>query len=336
MAVVQSQITTIRDNLQARLRNRTATSSRPLRYAEDDGSVSPALAYNAEAARKAYGADMPVLKAPPAPPPPAIQYATWGQGFADGEWRNETFNGVDFGRRTGTGGAIVGADATKLGFLSADDALVVGIIGGGTTTHVRNNDGSTSDVHGPGAGVYEAWVKGGLSIDSTFKADFFDLRSTNLGVETRLGLNNYSWASNISYKVDFTTWWWEPTAGFSYTRTVWDSASRAQGLEDGRTTRLQAGARVGTSFDWGSAKVESSLSGRLYDDVSVQGGSVAAATAGNNLVPTDEGKIFGQLIGKLNFDWGHGLSTYVEGEARGRDHVFGAAGRVGLRYAFGQ
>jgi hypothetical protein len=54
-------------------------------------------------------------------------------------------------------------------------------------------------------------------------------------------------------------------------------------------------------------------------------------------VPTDEGKVFGQVIGKLNFDWSKdikGLSSYVEGEVRGRSGVFGTAARVGARYSW--
>jgi hypothetical protein len=50
--------------------------------------------------------------------------------------------------------------------------------------------------------------------------------------------------------------------------------------------------------------------------------------------PTDEGKIFGQLIGKLDFNWTTALSSYIEGEVRGRRDVFGAAGRAGVRYQF--
>jgi hypothetical protein len=47
--------------------------------------------------------------------------------------------------------------------------------------------------------------------------------------------------------------------------------------------------------------------------------------------------VFGQVIGKLNFDWGKdikGLSSYIEAEVRGRDGVVGTAARVGVRYAW--
>jgi len=43
---------------------------------------------------------------------------------------------------------------------------------------------------------------------------------------------------------------------------------------------------------------------------------------------------FGQATAKLNFDWGRGLSSYVEGEVRGRDNALGVAARLGVTYAF--
>jgi hypothetical protein len=76
------------------------------------------------------------------------------------------------------------------------------------------------------------------------------------------------------------------------------------------------------------------LTGLLYDDGSITGGTVATVVGGT-LVPTGEGLVFGQGIGRLAFDWSvavKGLSTYVEGEVRGSSGVFGAAGRFGARY----
>ena len=108
------------------------------------------------------------------------------------------------------------------------------------------------------------------------------------------------------------------------TWTDWDAASKAIGFTDGRSTRVQGGLRVGTSFDYHGVRVEPTLTGMAYDDVSISGGTIVSAFA--PLVPTDEGKVFGQGIGKLNFDWGRGLSAYVEGEVRGPSGVLGYAG----------
>jgi hypothetical protein len=200
-----------------------------------------------------------------------------------------------------------------------------------TDSHVRNADASTVHIRGPSAGAYAVYVKGGFSINKTFKVDFFDLDTSLVGF-TDLGITNLTLASNYSYKFDFTTWWFEPTAGMSSMWTNWNDKAHGLGFTDGKQVRLQAGARIGTSYDWGGVRVEPVLTGLVYSDVIIEGGTLS--TVITPLVPDDEGHIFGQLIGKVGFDFGRGLSSYVEGEIRGREHVFGAAGRAGLRYLF--
>ncbi len=128
-------------------------------------------------------------------------------------------------------------------------------------------------------------------------------------------------------------WWLEPTLGASHTRIVWSDAAQAIGFENGTTIRIQGGVRLGTTYTWGNVQVEPTLTGLAYADVVVRGGTIAQA-AGGAVVPTDEGKVFGQGIGKLNFLWTTAFSTYVEAEVRGRTGVFGAAGRVGARYTW--
>jgi hypothetical protein len=68
-----------------------------------------------------------------------------------------------------------------------------------------------------------------------------------------------------------------------------------------------------------------------YDDVIISGGTLAIATS--PLTPTDAGKIFGKLVGKLETNF-NGWSTYVEGELRGTSNVFVVGARVGARYSF--
>ena len=131
-----------------------------------------------------------------------------------------------------------------------------------------------------------------------------------------LGLTNYNSAFNVNYKFSTTPWWWEPTVGFSYTSTVWDESAHALAFQDGHTLRIQGGVRVGTSFDWNGVTVEPTLAAMAYSDVEIRGGTVAVAV-GQLIAPTDEGKIFGQGIAKLNFIWNRNLSSYVEGEVRG-------------------
>jgi hypothetical protein len=320
---IETQLQAYRDHLQSR----TTPTSAPLGFANESATGGwNALGY---AATNANGG--PFLKAPPKPPEPAATWSVWGQGFGDHETRSGTVNGLDVGRDTTTFGGVGGIDVT-IPRVGISDAVVLGLLGGDTRSHVRNADGSTADVSGPGVGAYGMVVIGKFSADSIFKADFFGLDESAAGVTVPLHLVNLTSADNIYYKFDRGSWWFEPTAGITYTHTAWDAASLATGLTDGEQWRWQAGARFGTSFMWNGMNVAPTLTALAYDDFSIRGGTIVSAVA--PLVPTDEGRIFGQLIGRVNFDWSKSFSSYVEGEVRGRNDVLGVAGRVGFRYAF--
>jgi outer membrane autotransporter protein len=176
-------------------------------------------------------------------------------------------------------------------------------------------------------------VNGGFSTDLTYKGDFLVFGESTIPSSFRVANHVVAW--NVSYKDEMGSWWFEPTAGISHTNTIWNDTAHTAGLSDGRSTRLQAGVRFGGSYDAGSGvTVEPSLAMLLYDDVSIEGGTLATVLAPVPQAPTDAGKIFGQAIGKLNFDFGSGFSAYTEGEIRGRESVIGLAARVGVRKTF--
>ena len=344
LQAVQTQITSIRDSVQQRLR----FTPRPIGFAGDvaedrvDGSFKAidASLNTLDDSLVAFAytdSKSPIVSkaapSPAAPTSPRISYAGWAQGFVDYENRTGTFLGTDVGRNTLTGGVIGGVDATVLNLTSATDAGVVGVLTGDTTASVHNADGSTARMNGPSVGAYGVYINGGFSTDGTFKVDFLHLAQDTAGVDTPLALNNYTGAGNVSYKNEFGTWWWEPTAGVSYIRTVWDGGSKAAfGLTDGTDVRVTGGVRWGTGWDWAGMHFDGTLSTFLYDDVIISGGTVTTAIA--PLAPTDAGKIFGQLIGKLEAKITQNFSAYLEGEVRGRNDVIGTAGRLGLRYTF--
>jgi hypothetical protein len=316
LTVVQAQITSIRDAIQAR---------------PNDGSGDE-QAYGSATGK---GRAPLYAKAPPAGPK-SNEYglAVWGQGFGDYEQRTGTFNGVDIGRITRTWGFIGGIDKTFVSLTSKNDALVIGLLSGDTSAGVDAALGNTAHISGPSVGAYGVYVNGGFSTDLTFKADFFGVDQTQIGIgASSFGVNNYTEAFNVNNKYTLSpAWWVEPTAGFLHTNTIWNGMGHDLGMIDGETWRVQGGARIGWNGVWNAMQVEGTLAAMAYDDVSIRGGTISTITA--PLVPTDEGKVFGQLIGKLNFDYSHGLSSYIEGEVRGRDGVVGAAGRVGVRYKF--
>jgi len=150
---------------------------------------------------------------------------------------------------------------------------------------------------------------------------------------TSVGLNNYVTAWNIQQKFEWGQSWVEPTAGVTYTNSIWNADGHTRGFTDGYAWRVQAGLRAGTSWDaGGGVKLEPTLTALAYDDVKISGGTLAEALA--PLAPTDQDKMFGLFNAKLNADYGYGLSAYVEGEVRGRTGVLGTAVRAGIRKSF--
>ena len=333
LTAVQTQLESIRDRIQSK----AATSSLPLGFAEETQASPASSGFEALGFADAMPTKAPIYKAAPKPPEPGITFATWMQGFGDYDKFNGDLGGVSFGRIAQTGGGIAGIDATIPHFLNGD-ALVIGILGGGTSSHAADADGSSTQVTGPSVGIYAVFVNGGFSTDTVTKVDFFGLNSISpTGVGTPLGLTNYTTTYNLYYKFQTNNAWWvEPTAGISYNTDVWDSGSAAMGFQNGTVWHGQIGARIGTSYDWNGVEINPTLTAILYDDFIVTGNTLVSAAFGpTTLVPTDEGYIFGQVIGRLTFDWGRGLSSYVEAELRGSGIEYGAAGRIGLRYVFG-
>jgi outer membrane autotransporter protein len=326
----QSYIQGVRDGLQAVV---PGGSSQPLGFAAASSNElgDNVLGYGPRT-RRAQHDPLNAFAKQVAPNP--VRYAVWGQVFGDHESRNGTFLGLDTGRTTKTFGGLVGVDAIFTGVNVASDAVVVGILASDFSSKTNSNDGSTSRVEGPSVGIYSAYVVGANSLDAVFKVDFLDVtRVSAAGAGLDLGMNNYVFAANFNHRVPLAgTQWFEPTVGFSYTRSIWDDASSARGFQDGREIRIQGGARAGSSFNWNSMRVEPTVGALLYSPLLVEGGSIRAPV-GTLTIPTDAGKLFGMVTGKLNVNWTNRFSSYVEGEVRGTEGVLGAGGRFGARYS---
>jgi hypothetical protein len=338
VTAVQSQLQSIRDSIQAG-RSRAVTPGRPIGFAAEpssdrlennplyDGGFQDLLGYARTDSKS------PLYKAPAAAAvAPAPVWSVWGQGFGDWEHRNGTANGIDIGRRTLTGGGLLGLDVTFSNFTSPSGALVLGVLGAGMRSTTHNADGSEARVDGPGTGFYAIYVNGGFSTDATWKGDFLTVAPSTL--PTSVGLNNYVTAWNIQQKFEWGQSWIEPTAGVTYTNSIWNAGGHAAGFTDGYAWRVQGGLRAGTSWDaGGGVKLEPTVTALAYDDVKISGGTLSVALAPVT-APTDQDKVFGLLDLKLNADYGGGLSAYVEGEVRGRTGVLGTAVRAGIRKSF--
>jgi len=209
-------------------------------------------------------------------------------------------------------------------------------------------------VSGPTVGGYATYFSAGFSTDVTAKFDFLtvnetfnDLLATTTGSvgapafvafsgAGSVDLLNSTFVGNLNYRFDlYPNFWVEPTVGVAYTNSSYGSGAARLGLADGNLVRVQGGARFGTStFTGNGVLMTTTLTGLAYNDVVVQGGvlSVFAFQGNNLLAQSDQGFMRGQGILALNFDFGDGMSSFVQGDVYGGAHLFGAGGRGGIRY----
>ena len=258
-------------------------------------------------------------------------------------------------------GVVAGADLTFPNMVPGGGTLITGMLTGYTTSSVDvsaistsptpNNPGTSSSIthirlSGPSAGAYATVFQGPVSADLTFKADFLDINDNfflalgccipphlNSGTVSA-HVDNLSAIGNLNYRFALSpSAWVEPTAGFNYTYSLYDNAAQAMGLASGYVLRLQDGARLGWDFLWHDVHITPTITGLLYDDVTVTGGPIVnAAFVGGQLLPSDEGKLRGEGILAVNLDFGKGLSSFVSGAIYGGEDLFGGGGTAGFRY----
>ena len=149
-------------------------------------------------------------------------------------------------------------------------------------------------------------------------------------------LLNTSVIGNLNYKFDlYPNFWIEPTVGALYTNSSYGSGAAQLGLANGNLVRVQGGARFGLSTLLGNGVLMTTvLTGLAYNDVVVEGGFIpASAFQGNNLlIQADQGLMRGQGILAFNFNFGGGMSSFVQGDVYGGAHLIGAGGKAGVRY----
>jgi hypothetical protein len=275
---------------------------------------------------------------------------------------------LSFTTKATTGGFVAGADRTYRNLGAGGGTLIAGILTGylwsnlssstisSPTTAAGGTGFGTLSGHlsGPSLGAYATYFLNGFSTDLTLKVDFLHLNETFTdslsfgGAQTftsafagsgSTNLINYGIVWNIQQKIFLSNAVWiEPTVGLKYYIADYDSDAAALGLADGHVLRLQGGARLGTQFLWNNVVVTPVLTGLVYDDVTVSGLAVTDAaflgTAGGVASAATEGKVRGQGIGAIKFDYGNGLSSFVQADVRGGSDYFGYGGRAGVRFVW--
>jgi Autotransporter beta-domain len=207
-----------------------------------------------------------------------------------------------------------------------------------------NRGGGSSRVHGnlsgPTAGLYATYFNGGFSTDLTLRVDALTLDESFNDFLVTTGVNNTAFVQvsgsvpllngsifgNLNYRFNlYPNVWIEPTVGAGYTNSSYGSNAADFGLADGTLVMVQGGARFGTSTLINNRiLMTTTLTGLAYDDVLVAGGFIPTAAFGaqNLLVQADQGFVRGRGILALNFDFGDGISSFVQGEVRGGRYQF--------------
>jgi outer membrane autotransporter protein len=306
-------------------------------------------------------------KAPDAPIVAAPHTAVWIQGYGGREDRREStlpgfpaLGGVpgaalppqgpnqnlvltaDLSRVSTTSGVLGGYDVTWAGKY---EALLVGFLAGYQSTHIRyKTTTNTADIDGPSFGAYLAYVLGNFSTDVGVKIDTLSQEQTfsnfagsvfaTAGTNS-VNLTNYALAANVNYRLLVARGWFvEPTAGVLRTRTDYQAAALAIGLEDSTGTRLQAGVRVGSNWRLSYINVYTALTALAFNTVQFSGGATTQNGFAGTTVPTDKGKTFGQFLLANNLDLGRGFSLQADGAVQFRSGVLGVGGKGGLRYTW--
>ena len=292
-----------------------------------------------------------------------------GKPFVAGAPPTPMFVTVD--SKTSIWGFMSGADLTFRNVAVGGDVLITGLLGGYLTSDMNLNTISTSSnlntalggssatkIHlsGPSAGAYGTYFTGPFSTDLTFRADFLNINesfveNSNFLVANSNGdlvpastvvtagtlaasVTDLSIIQNFNYRFPiYGGIWIEPTVGFNYTYSLYDAAAASLGLSDGYVLLVQGGARLGIDNFWGPIHVTQTITGLAYDDVTVVGGPILnAAFIGGPLLNANEGKLRGEGIYAMNFDYGNGFSSFVQGVVYGGEDLIGAGGKLGLRY----
>jgi Autotransporter beta-domain len=326
---VQAILQERRDQLQGTLGVRKSTSTIS-GYSESEFDDFGVLGYAGEARTQNPLVPL-VVKSAPAPQSSGPTWATWVQGL--GDWEREslpptpTFFTTMYSGQTGFDGTW--RDVAKTG-----DAFVLGLVGSWTGSHT-SYDGmaTTTRLQGPGVGTYGQYVVGAFSADLTPKVDFFNL-TENFGTglaPASLNLINAGLSGNAQYKVDLKdSNYIEPTGGFSFTRTLFDSNAAALGLTDASTLRLQAGARFGTTLTIAGISIEPSVKALVYSDV-IATNSASATILAAGIVPTDQGLLRGEVDPALSLDFGNGYSGALSGLVRFGTGVIGGSANINVR-----
>lgn len=302
-----------------------------------DQSTQASTEQAAEAVRRRRVRQTESVEGASAPVAPQ-RLSAWALGVADYESHGAAVSSqsTNVTRTTSTFGFIGGADIAFRSLASGDDGFLIGALAGYSSSYAHFSSGNpNARLYGPVTGLYASYYLGHFSTDLLLKADFFTLDDPALAqTSDEITQNDYTVAQNFNYRFPWAQYWIEPTMGYRYLNIVYD-AGASTGAQ-GESWRVQGGLRVGRdALVLNGVLVSWSFAALLYDDVALNGFAIDAGGALNSLspvLPSDLNQLRLLGIATINVDYGDGLSSFLEADARGGDNVIGAGGKIGVRY----
>jgi hypothetical protein len=324
--VIENILQDVRDQLQGR---RVLPSGRALRFSSEGANDFDANAPFAESNPNdpfnalAYTKTGPVYTKAPVAVAPTYLYGINLVGSGD--------QSRAAGITTSSASATGAFDVTKIGIFTASDALTFVATGSGVWSHAIGIDTDT----GSGAGTL-AYTNGGFSTDFTANASWTHESLAAVGIVAPPNSTSLSYTGNVQYKFDLpTTWFFEPTIGFTYT----DLYTANFGTQIGDSTEVHGGARVGFDAVWYSVRVQPSITMAAFSIVGQSGAGAAAtpglpAGVGVAAGATPTGALGGRGSAKINFLWTDHFSSFIEAHASAIASTNAAGASGGLRWTF--
>jgi Autotransporter beta-domain len=303
--VILNIIRTIRDDLQRRT---AARPDRPFQFTGEDSASAwiyddafTALGYNGMPTKAAKAAQV-------RPAQSSFQYGVTTTATAD---RDETSDGAGATTVTRSFTATGSGDITKIGIFGASDAITLLFLGNGSWARSNGVDSTTDGVAGT-----MSYLDGGFSTDFTVQSQSTKSVATGgIAVDT----DSVSFANNFQYKFDLpNAWFIEPTVGYTYTQTrtkIFDS-------QDGHSTEIQGGARIGTEVMWNGIRAQATLTATAFSPV-----SETPTTA-------QTGHLGGRAVAKWVFLWSDRFSSFIEVHAKAIEGSTSQGATGGLRWSF--
>jgi outer membrane autotransporter protein len=269
----------------------------------------------------------------------SLKIATRFEGFQtgyDSGWLN--VDGTGWNLHGGVTAGDINASSTSIG----TPGFSVGP--GGVTAGIGPSNFGSMKFSVPFVGVYGVATHGNFFADLTVRHDFLNLRVTDTAAgfnDTRFDghANNVNTSAGYHYDLG-QNWFFEPSLGFSYTQSKFDSLPLLTAgtlAFDTVTSELgRAGARIGTAFQPNASLILSPfVTGTVWHEFA--GPSTSTATLASTIIPVSATRvgtfyqasagISGQLVDT-------GLLGFVRGDARFGENLSGWSLLGGGRYTW--